>query len=151
MAGARQGATAKARARAREAKARLDAERASEEKRVEDLVTKWYVTQDEHEQAEQALAAAEAARASVVAQLLETQSVDRVAGLCGLERGDVGRLRRRAAADARAQGEVGVEVDSQELEDQEPAPGTDRTVPLATSPVDSTESVESSGRVAVSH
>lgn len=89
-----------ARDRARAARAKLDADRAARDRRIEESATAYYVALEAREAAEEAAREAEASMAAAVAALLgEGESVERVAALCEISDGDVRRLRRLAAAD----------------------------------------------------
>lgn len=93
-----------ARTRAREAKAALDASRAARDTKIEAATTDYYVAVDALETAQAALDAADQARASAVATLMDDLTVpaDDVARLCGIDAKEVRALRtlaRRAEAE----------------------------------------------------
>jgi hypothetical protein len=86
-----------ARRRAREAKARLDAERAEHDRKVEQATTDYYLAHAEVERLQGELEAATAARDAHVRALLDLgETTDRVATLTGLPTRDVAAARRAA-------------------------------------------------------
>jgi hypothetical protein len=86
-----------ARRRAREAKARLDAERAEHDRKVEQATTDYYLAHAEVERLQTELQAATAARDTQVRALLDLgETADRVATLTGLTARDIAAARRAA-------------------------------------------------------
>ena len=84
-----------ARERARLAKATLDAERASREKRIEDAATEFYVAADQRDGALAKVTEAESAMSRAIASLVtQDESVERIAALCGIQTSEVRRLRK---------------------------------------------------------
>lgn len=96
-----------ARDRARAARARLDADRAARDRRIEESATAYYAGLEAREAAEAAAREAETAMAGAVAALLgEGESIERVAALCDTTEADVRRLRRLAATDEPSAGSL---------------------------------------------
>lgn len=92
-------ATQEARRRAREAKARADAERIEREKQVEEVVTAYYTAALEAETLREDLDAAVRRGDEAMVQLLDLgESRERVALLTGASTREVGGARRRLAA-----------------------------------------------------
>lgn len=88
-----------ARARARQAKAELDAQRAEQDRLIVDKTTEFYEAAEALAAAQAAAAAAEQQRSTAVARLVEIgQTETQIATLCGLTAKEVRDLRRRAAA-----------------------------------------------------
>lgn len=88
-----------ARARARQAKAELDVQRAEQDRLIVDTATEFYEAEEALVAAQAAAAAAEQARSTAVARLVELGQTDtQIATLCGIAAKDVKELRRRAAA-----------------------------------------------------
>ena len=99
---AKKAGPATARQRARAAKAKLDAQRAQRDKRIEDQAVTWYGLVDQISDAQAAIATARAAQAAVVGALTgEDVTVDQAAALLGIDAGEVRALRKehRATAD----------------------------------------------------
>lgn len=89
--------SAKVRARelAREAKARRDESRITQEKKILEATEAFYVADAEADAAQAAVAAAEADRAAAVDTLMELKEpVDSVATLCGISAREVRALRK---------------------------------------------------------
>ena len=92
-----------ARERARLAKATLDAERATREKRIEDAATEFYVAADQRDGALAKVSEAESAMSRAIASLVtQDESVERIAALCGIQTSEVRRLRKLSTDTARA-------------------------------------------------
>ena len=92
-----------ARERARLAKATLDAERATREKRIEDAATKFYVAADQRDGALAKVSEAESAMSRAIASLVtHDETVERIAALCGIQTSEVRRLRKLSADTASA-------------------------------------------------
>lgn len=90
-----------ARAKARQAKAALDVERAVQDRLVLDAATEFYEAADALMAAREAVAAAEQQRAKSVTRLSELgQTDEQVATLCGVPVKEVRDLRRRLSTDA---------------------------------------------------
>jgi hypothetical protein len=86
-----------ARRRAREAKAKLDAERAEHDRKVEQATTDYYLAHAEVERLQAELDTATAARDTQVRALLDLgETTDRVATLTGLTSRDIAAARRAA-------------------------------------------------------
>jgi hypothetical protein len=84
-----------ARERARLAKATLDAERASREKRIEDAATQFYAAADQRDGALAKVTEAESAMSRAIASLVtQDETVERIATLCGIQASEVRRLRK---------------------------------------------------------
>jgi cell division protein FtsL len=87
-----------ARARARQAKAELDAQRAEEDRLIVDAATEFYEAAEALEAAQTAAAAAEQLRMRSVTRLVELgQSDTQISTLCGIAAKQVRDLRRSAA------------------------------------------------------
>jgi hypothetical protein len=96
-----------ARRRAREAKARLDAERAEHDRKVEQATTDYYLAHAEVERLQAELGTATAARDTQVRALLDLgETTDRVATLTGLSGRDIAAARRAAKTEP-AEGQTG--------------------------------------------
>jgi uncharacterized iron-regulated protein len=92
-----------ARERARLAKATLDAERATREKRIEDAATEFYVAADQRDGALAKVSEAESAMSRAIASLVtQDETVERIAALCGIQTSEVRRLRNLSADTASA-------------------------------------------------
>ena len=92
-----------ARERARLAKATLDAERATREKRIEDAATEFYAASDQRESALVKVSEAESAMSTAIASLVtQDETVERIAALCGIQASEVRRLRKRGTDTASA-------------------------------------------------
>src|ERR1035437_2629363 len=92
-----------ARERARLAKATLDAERATREKRIEDAATEFYVAADQRDGALAKVSEAEPKRSRAIASLVtHDETVERIAALCGIQTSEVRRLRKLNPDTARA-------------------------------------------------
>ena len=92
-----------ARERARLAKATLDAERATREKRIEDAATEFYVAADQRDGALAKVSEAESAMSRAIASLVtQDETVERIAALCGIQTSEVRRLRKLSPDTARA-------------------------------------------------
>jgi hypothetical protein len=92
-----------ARERARLAKATLDAERATREKRIEDAATEFYVAADQRDGALAKVSEAESAMSRAIASLVtHDETVERIAALCGIQTSEVRRLRKLSADTASA-------------------------------------------------
>jgi uncharacterized iron-regulated protein len=92
-----------ARERARLAKATLDAERATREKRIEDAATEFYVAADQRDGALAKVSEAESAMSRAIASLVtQDETVERIAALCGIQTSEVRRLRKLSADTASA-------------------------------------------------
>jgi hypothetical protein len=92
-----------ARERARLAKATLDAERATREKRIEDAATEFYVAADQRDGALAKVSEAESAMSRAIASLVtHDETVERIAALCGIQTSEVRRLRKLRADTASA-------------------------------------------------
>lgn len=88
-----------ARARARQAKAELDVQRAEQDRLIVDTATEFYEAAEALVAAHAAAVAAEESRSTAVARLVELGQTDtQIATLCGIATKDVKELRRRAAA-----------------------------------------------------
>lgn len=88
-----------ARERARLAKATLDAERATREKRIEDAATEFYVAADQRDGALAKVSEAESAMSRAIASLVtHDETVERIAALCGIQTSEVRRLRKLSQA-----------------------------------------------------
>lgn len=86
-----------ARRRAREAKARLDAERIERDKKIEETATAFYVAEDKIQDLRDQLTQAETERNVHVHALLDLgETADRVAVLTGLTTKDVRQIKRTA-------------------------------------------------------
>lgn len=86
-----------ARARARQAKAELDAQRAEQDRLIVDAATEFYEAAEATAAAQAALVAAEQKQTEAVARLVELGQTDtQIATLCGLNVKEVRDLRRRA-------------------------------------------------------
>lgn len=86
-----------ARARARRAKAELDAQRAETDRQIVDAATEFYEGAEARDAALAAVTSAEQRQADAVAKLSQLgQSVDEIAALCGLTAKDVRELRKVA-------------------------------------------------------
>lgn len=84
-----------ARERARTAKARLDAQRADREKRVEDAATDFYTASDLRDEALAEIARREQEMAEAIDTLqTDGENFERIAELCGTTTSEVRRLRR---------------------------------------------------------
>jgi hypothetical protein len=84
-----------ARERARLAKATLDTERASREKRIEDAATQFYAAADQRDGALAKVTEAESAMSRAIASLVtQDETVERIATLCGIQTSEVRRLRK---------------------------------------------------------
>lgn len=89
-----------ARAKARQAKAALDVERAKQDRLVVDAATEFYEAVDALTAAREAVAAAEQQQTKSVTRLSELgQTDEQVATLCGVAVKEVRDLRRRPSAD----------------------------------------------------
>lgn len=89
-----------ARARARQAKAALDAERAAQDRMIVDKTTNYYEAAEALEAAQVAVVAAEQTRQSAIWSLSELgQTDEQIAVLCGLTTKEVREVRRRVAAE----------------------------------------------------
>lgn len=87
-----------ARARARRAKAELDAQRAETDRQIVDAATEFYEGAEARHAALAAVTSAEQRQVDAVARLSQLgQSVDEIAALCGLTAKDVRELRKAAA------------------------------------------------------
>ncbi len=107
-----------ARERARAAKARLDAQRAEREKRIEDAATVFYEATDRRDVALAEVTVQENAMAQAVMALqADGETVERIAELCGTSPAEIRRLRRllspagSAADDATGTGSVHTEAE----------------------------------------
>lgn len=88
-----------ARARARQAKAELDAQRAEQDRLIVDAATEFYEAAEALVAAHAAAFAAEESRTASVVRLVELgQTETQIATLCGIPAKEVRELRRRAAA-----------------------------------------------------
>lgn len=88
-----------ARARARKAKAELDAKRAERDRKIVDAATEFYEGAEAWDAAQAAVAAAERQRIEAVAKLVELgQTTDEIAALCGLGAKEVRELRKAAGS-----------------------------------------------------
>jgi hypothetical protein len=77
------------------AKATLDAERASREKRIEDAATQFYAAADQRDGALAKVTEAESAMSRAIASLVtQDETVERIATLCGIQASEVRRLRK---------------------------------------------------------
>lgn len=123
MAGKKNGPVS-ARERARAAKAKLDADRAARDKRIEEQATEWYRLDDTIEQAQATITDARTQQAEVVGKLGdEDVTVDDAAALLGIEPAEVRALRkqhRKAAKDQQPAPTV-VTADTRVDRDPEPA------------------------------
>lgn len=89
-----------ARRKAREAKARLDAERAEHDRKVEQATTEYYLAHADVERLQADLDTATTRRAARVQALLDLgETPDHVATLTGLTTREVSAARKTAAAD----------------------------------------------------
>lgn len=92
-----------ARARARQAKAELDVQRAEQDRLIVDTATEFYEAAEALVAAQAAAVAAEESRSTAVARLVELGQTDtQIATLCGIAAKEVKELRRRAAATKQA-------------------------------------------------
>lgn len=86
-----------ARERARKAKARLDAQRADHDRKVEAAATQFFEAQGDHEQALEAAASADAAMVSAVGEMVELGLTNaQISMLCELAETEVRAARKRA-------------------------------------------------------
>lgn len=87
-----------ARKRAREVKARVDAQRAKQEKEISKVQTAFFVATADRDEAQESVAAAEQRMADAVRELSDDHdvSVDELAALCELSATDVRALKKRA-------------------------------------------------------
>lgn len=93
-----------ARARARQAKAELDAQRAEQDRLIVDATTEFYEGAEALAAAQAAATAAEQMRSTAVARLKELgQTETQIATLCGLTVKEVRDLRRRASVASQSQ------------------------------------------------
>ena len=89
-----------ARARARQAKAALDAERAEQDRMIVDTTTEYYEAEEALEAAQVAVRDAELTRQRAIWGLSELgQTDEQIAVLCGLTTKEVREVRRRVAAE----------------------------------------------------
>lgn len=87
-----------ARARARRAKAELDAQRAETDRQIVDAATEFYEGAEARDAALAAVATAEQRRVDAVSRLSELgQSVNDIAALCGITVKDVRELKKAAS------------------------------------------------------
>lgn len=88
-----------ARKRAREAKAKADAARLAQDKKIEDTATEFYLASNRLEELRAQVAAVEAAVREHVVKLFDLgQTAERVADLTGLSASEVRAVRRRDSA-----------------------------------------------------
>lgn len=86
-----------ARNRAREAKAKLDAERESRERKIEQVTTTFYLADGQADDARDALAAADAKRGGAVVELMDLEvATPEIAALCGIDVKEVRALAKEA-------------------------------------------------------
>lgn len=88
-----------ARKRAREGKAKADAARLAQDKKIEDAATEFYVASDKLEELREQIAGAEAALSDQVVKLFDLgETAERVADLTGMSAAEVRAIRRRDSA-----------------------------------------------------
>lgn len=94
-----------ARARARQAKAQLDVQRAEQDRLIVDAATQFYEAAESLAVAQAAAAAAELARTTAVTRLVELGQTDtHIATLCGIGVKQVRELRRGAKSQPKTNG-----------------------------------------------
>ncbi len=116
-----------ARARARKAKAELDARRAEQDRRILDATTEFYDAAESRAAAQDSLAAAVDAQAASVSKLVELgQTIDEIAVLCGIPQKEVRELRksRRAPATAAVGSDTTRENVGEQIADSPEEPAT---------------------------
>lgn len=97
-----------ARRRAREAKARLDAERVERDRKIEEATTAFYVADDKLTDLRDELAAAETDRNQTIVGLFGLdETAERIAVLTGLTVAEVRRIKREAGPTHRTGDESG--------------------------------------------